>query len=234
MGPLVSKPNASRTSAGAAVRTAVLALSGFHRYGALVKFRLGSLAARPTAHVARTGLPRRSLTEGRVAGLVAVSAWPPRSLLIHCFRAPVAGQIRQAAIPPAAYRDRHSRTVGTLSPARSATSVCGSPPAASSRIRARLASPASPPEAPSGAALPRPQPAIPAGQQRACPLSQTLPRQRHRVPDPDRALGRNRVEAGVEPKRWRLSSTNVWAVGTYRVNDASDSTATETLALHCC
>ncbi len=45
-----------------------------------------------------------------------------------------------ALIPAAWYRDRHSRTTGTLTPARWATSVCDRPSAASSTILARHAS----------------------------------------------------------------------------------------------
>ena len=57
---------------------------------------------------------------------------------------PERGRSSSALIPAATYRDRHSRTVGTDVPHRSATSVCGSPSAASSTIRARRARPASP------------------------------------------------------------------------------------------
>ena len=57
---------------------------------------------------------------------------------------PDRGRSSRALIPAATYRDRQWRTVGTDVPHRWATSVCGSPSAASSTIRARRARPASP------------------------------------------------------------------------------------------
>ena len=57
---------------------------------------------------------------------------------------PDLGRSSSALIPAATYRDRQWRTVGTDVPHRSATSVCGSPSAASSTILARRARPASP------------------------------------------------------------------------------------------
>src|SRR5213076_2664615 len=57
---------------------------------------------------------------------------------------PDLGRSSSALIPAATYRDRQWRTVGTDVPHRSATSVCGSPSAASSTILPRRARPASP------------------------------------------------------------------------------------------
>ncbi len=82
------------------------------------------------------------VTPSRSGGLSSVRTTIALSSTVRGL--PERGMSSSAAMPPAWYRDRQCRTVGTDVPHRPATSVCGSPSAARSTILARRATPALP------------------------------------------------------------------------------------------